>query len=50
MWAQPCLLRDTAGAKLSVHFTVIVMHQQVLTLKKKDLNATDVVLVEMYTI
>jgi len=26
------------------------MHQQVLTLKKKDSNATDVVLVEMYTI
>jgi hypothetical protein len=50
MWAQPCLLRDTAGAKLSVHFMRTVMHQQVLTLKKTDSNATDVVLVEMYTI
>jgi hypothetical protein len=38
-----------AGAKCDAHFTQINTHQQVLTLMKVDLNATDVALVEMYT-
>jgi len=50
MSAPDCQRWAVAGAKLNVHSTQINTLQQVLILMKKDLNATAVESVVMYTI